>query len=143
MCEQLGSGAAPDCSQGIYHDYWFAVNGIDDTTKPKDAVTDPRELCGAAAAAVRAPVLVPRVRGDRRRARATESAADIERLCGGLEGLQRQACVTGAIVIGPPDPRNQLAICASLPERHRQSRPASAAPRCRTSSTIPTTCRST
>ena len=37
----------PDCSQGIYHDYWFAVNGIDATAKPKDAVTDPRELCGA------------------------------------------------------------------------------------------------
>ena len=47
MCEQLGSGAAPDCSQGVYHDYWFAVNGLDATTKPKDAVTDPRELCGA------------------------------------------------------------------------------------------------
>ena len=43
-----------------------------------------------------------------------QSAADIESLCGGLEGLQRQACVTGASVIGPPDPRNQLAICASL-----------------------------
>ena len=47
MCAQLGSGAAPDCSQGVYHDYWFAVNGLDDTTKPKDAVTEPRELCGA------------------------------------------------------------------------------------------------
>jgi hypothetical protein len=44
----------------------------------------------------------------------TESAAEIESFCSGLEGLQRQACVTGAIVIGPPDPRNQLAVCASL-----------------------------
>ena len=35
-------------------------------------------------------------------------------MCAGLEGLQRNACVTGAIVIGPPDPRNQLAICASM-----------------------------
>ena len=47
MCRELGTGAAPDCAQGIYHDYWFAVNGIDDTVKPENPVTDPRELCGA------------------------------------------------------------------------------------------------
>ena len=44
----------------------------------------------------------------------TESGAQIDEMCAGLEGLQRNACVTGAIVIGPPDPRNQLAICGSL-----------------------------
>ena len=43
-----------------------------------------------------------------------ESAAQFEELCGGLKGLQRHACVTGASVIGPPDPRNQLTVCASL-----------------------------
>jgi hypothetical protein len=55
MCEQLGSGAAPDCSQGVYHDYWFAINGIDATSKPKDVVTEPRELCGAQPPAVVRP----------------------------------------------------------------------------------------
>jgi hypothetical protein len=113
MCEQLGSGAAPDCAQGVYHDYWFAVNGIDATTKPTEAVTEPRALCGAQPAAFVRPcwyrAFVETASGTR-----TESAADVERLCGGLEGLQRQACVTGSIVIGPPDPRNQLAICDSL-----------------------------
>jgi hypothetical protein len=113
MCRQLGSRAAPDCSQGVYHDYWFAVNGIDSTTKPKDAVTEPRALCGAQPAEFVRPcwyrAFVETASGTR-----TESAADIEKLCDGLDGLQRQACVTGAIVIGPPDPRNQLAVCASL-----------------------------
>ena len=113
MCRQLGSAAAPDCSQGVYHDYWFAVNGIDDAQKPKNAVTEPRELCGAQPAEFVRPcwyrAFVETASGTR-----TESAADLERLCGGLEGLQRLACVTGAMVIGPPDPRNQLAVCATL-----------------------------
>ncbi|HET6549365.1 MAG TPA: hypothetical protein VFG79_12950, partial [Solirubrobacter sp.] len=113
MCRQLGSGAAPDCAQGIYHDYWFAVNGFDDTTKPEDPVTEPRALCGAQPAEFVRPcwyrAFVETAAGTR-----TESAAQIDEMCGGLEGLQRSACVTGAIVIGPPDPRNQLAICATL-----------------------------
>ena len=113
MCEQLGTGAAPDCAQGIYHDYWFAVNGIDATAKPKNPVTDPRELCGAQPEEFVRPcwyrAFVETAAGTR-----TESGAQIDEMCAGLEGLQRQACVTGAIVIGPPDPRNQLAVCASL-----------------------------
>ena len=43
-----------------------------------------------------------------------QSSNDIETLCGGLKGLQRQACVTGASVIGPPDPRNQLVVCNTM-----------------------------
>ena len=117
---QLGSGAAPDCSQGIYHDYWFAVNGIDDTTKPKDAVTDPRELCGAQPQEFVRAVLVPRVRGDRdghaHRVRRAERREPVRRP---RRASSAQACVTGASVIGPPDPRNQLAVCAALAGRHR------------------------
>jgi hypothetical protein len=113
MCKQLGSGAAPDCAQGIYHDYWFAVNGLDDTQKPKDPVTEPRELCGQQPDEFVRPcwyrAFVETANGTR-----VQSAADIENLCGGLDGLQRHACVTGASVIGPPDPRNQLQVCAEL-----------------------------
>jgi len=113
MCRELGTGAAADCAQGIYHDYWFAVNGIDDTAKPDNPVTDPRELCGAQPEEFVRPcwyrAFVETASGTR-----TESGAQIDEMCAGLEGLQRNACVTGAIVIGPPDPRNQLAICASL-----------------------------
>jgi hypothetical protein len=76
-------------------------------------VTEPRALCGAQPAEFVRPcwyrAFVGTASGKR-----IESPADIEDLCGGLEGLQRQACVTGASVIGPPDPRNQLAVCAAL-----------------------------
>jgi len=113
MCRQLGSAAAPDCSQGVYHDYWFAVNGIDETTKPKDAVTDPRELCAAQPDEfVRTcwyRAFVETTDGT-----ITQSPQDFEELCGGLEGLQRAACVTGAIVVGPADPRAQLRLCSAL-----------------------------
>jgi hypothetical protein len=43
-----------------------------------------------------------------------ESADDILSLCAGLSGLQRQACITAASVVGPPDPRVQLSFCAEL-----------------------------
>ena len=88
MCEQLGSGAAPDCSQGVYHDYWFAVNGIDDDDQAQGRRSPTRaQLCGAQPAAVRAPVLVPRVRGDRdrharaSRRRTSRSCAAASRAC--------------------------------------------------------------
>jgi hypothetical protein len=45
MCRALGPGSAPDCAQGAYHDYWFAVLGADDATPPADSATNPRELC--------------------------------------------------------------------------------------------------
>jgi hypothetical protein len=114
MCTQLGSGAAADCSQGVYHDYWFAVNGLDDTTKPKEAVTDPRELCGAQPQEFVRTCWYRAFVETRETSGPVGTPEDVERLCGGLDGLQRAACVTGAIVIGPPDPRGQLAVCAAL-----------------------------
>src|SRR5262245_28644778 len=30
LCRALGPRSAPDCAQGAYHDYWFAVAGADD-----------------------------------------------------------------------------------------------------------------
>jgi len=44
----------------------------------------------------------------------TRSAADMTRLCAGLVGIQRSGCITAASVIGPPDPVDQLAVCADL-----------------------------
>jgi hypothetical protein len=43
--------------------------------------------------------------------------ADIDALCDGLSGLQRQGCVTGAIMTGPADPRAELAICTGVRSR--------------------------
>ena len=47
LCVALGADVAPDCAQGAYHDYWFAVKGADDATLREQPITDPRQLCGA------------------------------------------------------------------------------------------------
>jgi hypothetical protein len=112
LCSALGA-EAPDCSQGAFHDYWFAAIGADDTTPPETLVVDPRELCGAQAEEFVRPCWY-RAFIDDRPDEPIESAADILDLCEGLAGLQRQACITAASVVGPPDPRVQLSLCAEL-----------------------------
>jgi hypothetical protein len=112
MCRALGSSAAPDCAQGAYHDYWFAAKGLDDA--PSQPAVSPRELCAAQPRAfvrpcwyrafIESPAKVPPV----------AAPADIDALCDGLSGLQRQGCVTGAIMTGPADPRAELAICTGV-----------------------------
>jgi hypothetical protein len=114
LCRALGPGAAPDCAQGAYHDDWFAVVGADDATRPDRAVTDPRRLCGAQPEAFVRPCWY-RAFVDNRPDVSVESADDLDALCDGLDGLQREACITAASVIGPPDPAEQLLICAGLP----------------------------
>lgn len=114
LCRALGPRAAPDCAQGAYHDYWFAVLGADDATPPKDAVTDPRKLCGAQPAAFVRPCWYRAFLERRPAGFSLESADDLDGLCAGLAGLQREACITAASVIGPPDPAAQLAICARM-----------------------------
>jgi hypothetical protein len=113
LCAALGKASAPDCSQGSFHDYWFAVIGADDTEPPEDVVDDPRELCGAQDAQFVRPCWY-RAFIDDRPDEPVDGAEDIEALCAGLAGLQRQACITAASVVGPPDPSAQLAICTEL-----------------------------
>ena len=114
LCRALGADSAPDCAQGAYHDYWFAVLGADETSLPDGAVTDPRRLCGDQ----------PRdfVRGcwyralleTRPEGLKVSAPGDLDAICDGLAGLQREACITGAAVIGPAAPAAQLRICARL-----------------------------
>jgi hypothetical protein len=110
LCTKLGPNAGPDCAQGAFHDYWFSVAGYDDTKKPGDIETDPQKLCGE-----QAPKYVRqcwyRAFVDNRPPGSIESATDVQQLCQGLEGLQREGCITAATVIGPADPRIQFAIC--------------------------------
>jgi hypothetical protein len=113
LCAALGEANAPDCSQGSFHDYWFAVIGADNAEPPEDVVDDPRELCGAQEAQFVRPCWF-RAFIDDRPDEPVDGAEDIEALCTGLEGLQRQACITAASVVGPPDPSAQLAICTEL-----------------------------
>jgi hypothetical protein len=42
------------------------------------------------------------------------TADDLDGLCSELHGLQREACITAASVIGPPDPVAQIELCADF-----------------------------
>ena len=114
LCTALGPGSAPDCAQGAYHDYWFAVLGADDATRPENAVTNPRELCAAQPAGFVRPCWYRAFLEQRPGGFALESPRDLESLCQGLDGLQRGGCITAASLIGPPDPAAQLDMCARL-----------------------------
>jgi hypothetical protein len=115
LCRALGERSAADCAQGAYHDYWFAVLGADDASLPGDAATDPRELCGAQPAEFVRPCWY-RAFVDNRPDIEVDSPEALDVLCEGLAGLQREACITAAAVIGPSDPYAQLDICAALPD---------------------------
>lgn len=114
LCGSLGQRFAPDCAQGAYHDYWFAVVGADDTELPDGAVTDPRRLCGAQPTALVRPCWYRAFVDNRPEGIVIDSPEHLDVLCEGLDGLQREACVTGAAVIGPADPAVQLELCAGL-----------------------------
>jgi hypothetical protein len=111
LCEQLGR-VAPDCAQGAFHDYWFAVIGYDDAPRVADAVTSPRELCAAQREEFVRPCWYRTFVDTRPAGFRTATPADLERLCAGLAGVQRAGCITAASVIGPPDPAEQLLLCA-------------------------------
>ena len=54
FCLRLGRSWGLDCAGGVFHDYWLAVKGYDNTVSPGPRpVTDPRKLCARAGAAVR------------------------------------------------------------------------------------------
>jgi hypothetical protein len=113
LCRGALGDEAPDCAQGAFHDYWFAVAGLDDTERPAEVTDDPRRLCGEQEPEFVRPCWY-RAFVDARPPGGITVAADLQRLCPALEGLQRDGCITAASVIGPPDPRAQLALCAGL-----------------------------
>jgi hypothetical protein len=125
LCSALGE-PAPDCAQGAYHDYWFAVVGADEAVLPSSegagaAVRDPRVLCAAQPAAFVRPCWYRAFVDDRPADIVVDSPEHFQVLCRDLTGLQRQACVTAVSVIGPPDPAAQLALCAQLPGADAES----------------------
>ena len=114
LCVALGPDVAPDCAQGAYHDYWFAVKGADDATLREEPVTDPRRLCGAQPEGFVRPCWYRAFLENRSEGFQLDTPEDLEDLCEDLDGIQRGGCITGAAVIGPPDPAVQLRICADL-----------------------------
>jgi hypothetical protein len=113
-CKLLGPEDAVDCAQGVFHDYWIAVDGLDNTKQHSDMTTSPRALCGqyrgdfARACWYRAFL-------ERPPAKPVTSVASILALCRGLSGVQHKGCVTGASVIRSSDPFEQMATCAAMP----------------------------
>ena len=112
LCSALGA-EAPDCAQGAFHDYWFAVAGLDETEQPAEVVDDPRRLCADQPERFVLPCWY-RAYVDSRPPGEITVTADLQRLCAELEGIQREGCITAGSVIGPADPRSQLAMCAGL-----------------------------
>jgi hypothetical protein len=114
LCVALGPGAAPDCAQGAYHDYWFAVLGADDVTLRDEPITDPRQLCGDQPEEFVRPCWYRAFLENRTEGFQLETPEDLEDLCEDLDGIQRAGCITAAALIGPADPAEQLQICAAL-----------------------------
>jgi hypothetical protein len=120
---------APDCSQGAFHDYWFAAIGADDTTPPETLVDDPRKLCGAQDEEFVRPCWY-RAFIDERPDEPISSAADIHALCEGLAGSSARRA--------SPRPRwwarpILVSSCRSAPSSRARTRSAaSAGRRCRT-----------
>jgi len=112
LCRALGA-EAPDCAQGAFHDYWFAVAGLDDTERPAEVTDDPRVLCRDQEPEFVRPCWY-RAYVDARPIGQITVTADLQRLCVALEGIQREGCITAGSVVGPADPRSQLAMCAGL-----------------------------
>lgn len=111
-CKILGAHA-PDCAQGVFHDYWFALAGVDGASGAGLQTLSARGLCRMVEREfVRAcwyrsfmeqpdkPVI--------------RQSRDLVRLCGDLAGLQRAGCIAGANVVASDDPFDQMRGCASL-----------------------------
>jgi hypothetical protein len=112
-CGQLGPDDSLDCAQGVFHDYWIAVAGLDGTRRPAGTVTAPRKLCAAQPARY-VRVCWYRALLERPPSRTPSSPADLLALCRGLTALQLSGCLTGASLIRSDDPLEQLHTCAGL-----------------------------
>ena len=98
--------------------------------RPETVVEDPRELCGAQPDEFVRPCWY-RAFIENRPEEPIESGADILALCEGLDGLQRQACITAAL--GRRAARPERCSSPSAPSSTgRRPRAASAGRRCRT-----------
>jgi hypothetical protein len=110
-CHALRSNFAPDCAQGVFHDYWISLRGADGTTEPRGRLS-PRTLCDGRLTYVRPcwyryfleqPLGLP-----------VRNAADLRRSCRGLNGIERFGCISGAALTISSDPFDQIRVCARL-----------------------------
>jgi hypothetical protein len=111
-CRRLQARYAPDCAQGVFHDYWISLRGADGTSRPRNAVTSPRVVCDGRYTYVR-PCWY-RYFLEQPLGRPIRSAADLRRACRGLRSMQRFGCISGATPELSSDPFEQLRACRSL-----------------------------
>jgi len=111
-CRKLEARFAPDCAQGVFHDYWISLRGDDGTTRPRRAMTSPRVVCDGRFTYVRPcwyryfleqPVSAP-----------VRDAADLRRTCRGLAGIQRFGCISAATLVLSSNPFEQLQVCMRM-----------------------------
>ncbi len=112
-CDKLGPDDSLDCAQGVFHDYWIAVAGLDGTRRPTGTVTSPRKLCAAQPSRY-VRVCWYRALLERPPPKTPSSAAGLLATCHGLTLLQFSGCLTGASLIRSDDPLEQLRTCAGL-----------------------------
>jgi hypothetical protein len=112
-CGKLGKNESLDCAQGVFHDYWIAVAGLDGTRRPTGTVTSPRKLCAAQPSRY-VRVCWYRALLERPPPKTPSSATDLLATCRGLSSLQFAGCLTGASLIRSDDPLEQLRTCAGL-----------------------------
>jgi hypothetical protein len=110
-CRAFQRTFAPDCAQGVFHDYWISLRGADGTVTPHGALS-PRTLCDGRLTYIRPcwyryfleqPVALP-----------IRDARDLRRTCRGLRGLERYGCISGAALTISSDPFDQMRVCAQL-----------------------------
>ncbi|MDX6486638.1 MAG: hypothetical protein QOF43_1791 [Gaiellaceae bacterium] len=112
-CRALGATEAPDCAQGVFHDYWLGLSGQDSAKSRGGEPTTARALCApqrglfVIACWYRYYLSLPPKH-------APSTAARIEGLCRGLAGIQREGCVASASLISNPDPFGQFRVCSQL-----------------------------
>jgi hypothetical protein len=112
-CRALRSREAPDCAQGVFHDYWLGLSGQDSAASSRGEPRTARGLCArqqgsfVVACWYRYYLAIPPKR-------TPSTAARINGLCRGLAGLQREGCVASASLISNPEPFAQFRVCSHL-----------------------------
>ena len=110
-CRKLQKTFAPDCAQGVFHDYWISLRGADGTTAPRRTLS-PRTLCDGRLTYVKpcwyryfleSPTALP-----------VRDAADLRRSCKGLDALERFGCISAAALTISSNPFDQMRVCAKL-----------------------------
>jgi len=114
-CRNLRHRYAPDCAQGVFHDYWISLRGADGTTRPRGAALSPHVICDGRFTYVR-PCWY-RYFLEQPIGRPIRDAADLRSACRGLSPIERFGCISGATLTVSSDPFEQIRVCARLSGR--------------------------